>query len=87
MAINNQHTHNLQQFKLIPVFFLVILLTEGEIFSQQIDSDFQTKNWKANWISVANSSPKEYGVYIFRKRVELNSKPQHFIVHVTANNK
>ncbi|MFN7997462.1 MAG: alpha-L-rhamnosidase C-terminal domain-containing protein [Bryobacteraceae bacterium] len=46
-----------------------------------------TKAWSAHWISVPNTSPFDYGVYHFRRTVELNAKPSSFLIHVTADNR
>lgn len=45
------------------------------------------KRWSAQWISVPNASADGYGVYLFRKSVELSAKPSSFIIHVSADNR
>lgn len=68
---------------------LMLALVFGTISSQaqQINPDFLTKNWKAFWITSVGSTPTGYGIYVFRKTVELAAKPQSFVVHVSADNK
>ncbi|MEX2567545.1 MAG: hypothetical protein WD431_16490 [Cyclobacteriaceae bacterium] len=44
------------------VLLLDILITVGPVFSQQINPDFQTRNWNAEWVTVPNSSLTGYGV-------------------------
>ncbi len=43
--------------------------------------------WAAKWIDVPNTDAHAYGVYHFRKSFFLNDKPQHFIIHVSADNR
>ncbi|WP_346238359.1 alpha-L-rhamnosidase N-terminal domain-containing protein [Niabella insulamsoli] len=46
------------------------------------------KPWKAQWISTAHISGdgKDYGVYYFRKAVQLDQQPASFVVYVSADN-
>jgi alpha-L-rhamnosidase len=43
--------------------------------------------WNADWIAMLNDPGSEYGVYYFRKSVDLAAKPATFIVHVSADNR
>jgi alpha-L-rhamnosidase len=43
--------------------------------------------WNANWIAASGEEGREYGVYYFRKGMELSAKPATFIVHVSADNR
>ena len=42
---------------------------------------------EASWIAHPDISGHEYGVYHFRKTVELETTPEHFNVHVSADNR
>ncbi len=44
-------------------------------------------SWKASWITVPDESTKEYGVYYFRKNIDLTAKPASFVVNVSADNR
>ena len=44
-----------------------------------------TTRWPASWITHLAAPKDEYGVYLFRKRLELAAPPAHFVVHVTAD--
>lgn len=46
---------------------------------------WDTDRWPARWITVPGAAPKGYGVYAFRRMVELPSKPATFRVHVTGD--
>jgi alpha-L-rhamnosidase len=43
--------------------------------------------WHASWIAFPGEQGHDYGVYYFRKRIELAAKPGTFIVHVSADNR
>jgi hypothetical protein len=43
--------------------------------------------WKARWITCPGESPAQYGVYHFRKTMELKEAPASFIIHVSADNR
>ena len=43
--------------------------------------------WNSSWIAAPNDPGTEYGVYYFRKDVDLAAKPDSFIVHVSADNR
>jgi hypothetical protein len=67
-------------FCLLLTFFL-------HVTAQNTSKDILTKSWDAYWITAENTSPKDYGVYHFRKTFSLNNKPASFIVHVSADNR
>ncbi|HEX6427153.1 MAG TPA: alpha-rhamnosidase, partial [Niastella sp.] len=43
--------------------------------------------WNANWIAAPGDEGREYGVYYFRKQLELAARPANFIIHVSADNR
>jgi hypothetical protein len=55
--------------------------------AQSIHPNILKKPWKAQWIAVPDEPAREYGVYLFRKNVELTAKPDSFIVHVSGDNR
>ncbi|HET9176796.1 MAG TPA: alpha-L-rhamnosidase C-terminal domain-containing protein [Terriglobia bacterium] len=44
------------------------------------------QHWTAQWIACPGSPHREFGVYYFRKEFSLSSKPEHFVIHVSADN-
>jgi len=70
-------------------YFLFYLLIIFSLYgtAQNISKDILSKRWDAYWITADNASPKDYGVYHFRKTFSLNNKPASFIVHVSADNR
>lgn len=70
-------------------FFLSALavIYSLQAITQSISNDILTKKWDAYWITVPGVSPKDYGVYHFRKTFLLNNKPDSFVIHVSADNR
>lgn len=46
-----------------------------------------TESWNARWISVPDTDPHGYGVYYFRKDLEMASVPGKYVVLVTGDNR
>ena len=69
--------------------FLIIMLILFSLHdtAQKISNDILTKRWDAYWITAENASPKDYGVYHFRKTLSLSNKPASFVIHVSADNR
>lgn len=65
------------------IWFLLSL----KVNAQVIDPAYLQKQWKAMWISVPGANPTGYGVYYFRKGLELTSMPKTYPVHVSADNR
>lgn len=79
--------------KLVLRMFIVTLLTTPLLFifvgvsAQEIHPDILRKKWKAFWVGVPGEPENGFGVYYFRKVINLNQKPASFIVHVSADNR
>ena len=46
----------------------------------------EEKTWNAQWISAPNITGNEYGVYYFRKSINLPAQPASFIIKISADN-
>ena len=76
-------------------FHLKILLIASYVLSTklsaqqvtEINPELLCKPWTAKWISYPDNSSSEYGVYLFRKEILINTKPDKFIIHVSADNR
>jgi alpha-L-rhamnosidase len=66
---------------------MLCFVVSKTVLSQSIDPAILNKQWNAQWVSVPNEPPKDYGVYHFRKSFELTDKPANFIIHVSADNR
>lgn len=56
-------------------------------YRKDINADLYNKRWSARWISVPGEADHTYGVYHFRKKLNLETVPERYIVHVTADNR
>lgn len=45
------------------------------------------RQWDARWVEVPGCDPQAYGVYLFRKDLDLSAKPEEFPVWVSADNR
>ena len=82
-----------------PLFFLSLHLSaqkksvsiSSTRFSAQevtdINPELLRKPWDAKWISYPDNSNMDYGVYLFRKEISIDTKPDKFIIHVSADNR
>jgi len=74
--------------QLIYLALLIFLLPHVKLLSQQADS-FRTQTlWNAKWIGASDpeDSGLDYGVYYFRKKINVSDQPSHFSIHVSADN-
>ncbi|MBB4080731.1 hypothetical protein GGR28_003366 [Lewinella aquimaris] len=70
-------------FLTILAFFLLTLPT---LPAQSPQPDLERQMWPAHWITVPGTDPQGYGIYLFRKEVELAGMPDSFPVLITADN-
>jgi len=66
---------------------IFILPAVAQASDVNINPDFLTKRWQASWVSHPTASPKDYGVYHFRRTFDLETQPEKFIIHVSADNR
>lgn len=72
------------------VILLQIFISGGrgnQLNAQKINPEILTKAWAAYWIGVPNAEPTGYGVYYFRKSLDILAVPSTFVVHVSADNR
>ncbi len=65
------------------LFILFAISTKA----QSIDLSILQKPWKASWITVPDEPTQGYGIYLFRKTIDITSKPTAYVVHVSADNR
>ena len=70
---------------------LIILALSRTVLAQSptptINPDLLAKQWPAQWIAPLGTSLKEYGVYHFRRTIDLPTVPKSFVIHVSADNR
>ena len=49
--------------------------------------DLVSQAWKAWWIAHPDGPRREFGVFHFRKAFTLDSVPEHFVIHVSGDNR
>jgi hypothetical protein len=64
-----------------------VLIGRGQSSQPSNEPDVINKRWQAQWITVPGASIDGYGVYLFRKAINLPIKPNKFIIHVSADNR
>lgn len=69
------------------ITFIVWLSLSISAKSQVIESSLARQPWAAKWITVPKANPTGYGVYYFRKNLDLNVVPKPFLVYVSADNR
>jgi alpha-L-rhamnosidase len=74
-------------FASISLFFLTNPISYEIAGSRSINPELLTHEWAAKWISAPDEPANEYGVYLFRKSLDLEAVPENFTVHVSADNR
>ena len=73
--------------------FFVLLLAVANLlclqagYAQSKPASDNNRPWTAGWIAAPYDAGTEYGVYYFRKSINLAAKPASFIIHVSADNR
>jgi hypothetical protein len=68
-------------------FILFVFLLSAAAYGQAVNPVLLDRPWPAYWIAHPTASPTDFGVYHFRKAFVLAARPEHFIVHVSADNR
>jgi hypothetical protein len=71
-------------YALLSLFYFLLPL-QGNGQSSNVSQD--VRPWNAQWIAAHNDDGMQYGVYYFRKNIDLVSKPSTFLIHVSADNR
>jgi hypothetical protein len=67
-------------------FFLSVVVGNF-IVAEPINVALQNQTWSAHWIQAPNTALNDYGVYFFRKQINIVQLPQQYWVHVSAYNR
>ncbi len=65
---------------------MVIASLSAHVAGAQLPSDFSKQPWTAQWITCPDSPQRDIVVSAFPESAELAQAPEHFIVHVSADN-
>ncbi len=77
----------IKKHPVVTLFSLGLILFSFAAKAQQIDPSFLEKRWSAMWIAVPDESPDDYGVYLFRKKLDIAGAPKNYVIHVSADNR
>ena len=66
---------------------LLLLLSLLAPMPAMAQLDLRSETWPAKWISVPETGAADYGIYYFRKDVDLPTVPTRYLVHVTGDNR
>ena len=72
-------------FFFILAFSLSIVSIKGQ--NTPVNPKLLTCSWPSYWITCPNIPPRDYGVYHFRKKLNIPTVPDKFIIHVSADNR
>lgn len=72
--------------------FAFLAVVTGIFFINRVYGQFSVvrsteSSWKAKWIAASNDDGQQYGIYYFRKSIDVAVKPDSFIVYVSADNR
>ena len=86
ILINN--SRNMCMLKLTKLLSLACCLLSPLVSKvQSTDQPIPKKRWPSFWVAVPNQSTDGYGVFIFRKNIEVNIKPGKFLIYISADNR
>ncbi|MEN8229299.1 MAG: alpha-L-rhamnosidase C-terminal domain-containing protein [Bacteroidota bacterium] len=80
----------LHKTKLLLLWFFFLLMLPLGLIGQEnkkINPSILNGKWDAQWITYPGVSLKEYGVFHFRKKINLQVQPDEFIIHVSGDNR
>lgn len=66
------------------LFFIVL---NSVVSAQPTPASLRQAPWNSQWIDVPGDNGLSYGVFYFRKDINLTAKPSSFVVHVSADNR
>ncbi len=65
----------------------IAALSHPALSAGRQEPDLVHLEWPASWITCPGAAARGPGVYHFRKSLALNSVPEHFVIHVSADNR
>ena len=75
-------------YLILSLFFsLFSTIVQAQFGPPTGEPDVLNKRWSSSWITVPTATNDGYGVYMFRKSVDFPSKPNKFVIHVSADNR
>jgi hypothetical protein len=69
------------------LFLLLAISVSALAQTSPTSSVWTSQYWPSRWILHPTAPARQYGIFHFRKAIELAQKPAHFVVHVSADNR
>lgn len=69
------------------LLFFSIVVSSVYVNAQPVETTHRQTPWNSQWVGFPGDNGISYGVFYFRKSIDLTSKPSSFIVHVSADNR
>src|SRR5437868_1489383 len=69
------------------LLFFLSLFTFSRSYAQTPDQTNKPTRWNAQWITVPGGTGVDYEICLFRKTIDLATKPSSYLVHVSADNR
>lgn len=69
------------------VMLVLVCVVLAKSTTAQTQNPTFNRPWNSSWIAAPYDNGKDYGVYYFRKNIDLATKPAGFVVHVSADNR
>ena len=80
--------HAITRTALALLFAVPCLLAQAaDTAAHGLNPRLQHAQWPASWIASTSSPGRTQGVFEFRRELELAAVPQHFLVHISADNR
>ena len=75
------------KYLFVAMFAFCSMFLPKAAYTQSATAPLTNRPWNSDWIAAPYDPGTEYGVYYFRKSIDLAAKPATFIVHVSADNR
>jgi alpha-L-rhamnosidase len=75
------------RYRFLMLAVIVVLVPRQASLAQQVSPNLREHSWPADWITCAGAPEREFGVYHFRKTLELQDVPKQFVVHASGDNR
>ncbi len=72
--------------RLTILFFVSLSISFGQTKTQE-GTNWTNQYWPARWLVHPTAPTRQYGIFHFRKAIDLPRKPTRFVVHVSADNR
>jgi len=69
------------------LLYILFFIASNAVKPQSINPELLKRHWPAYWITCPGVPQKDYGVFHFRKKINLDQVPEKFVIHISADNR